>query len=439
MANVTKRQNKAGEPSYLIRVYLDQEANGKQLTKSMTWKPPAGMRPSAADKQAEKEAVLFEERVRRGIVSLDGKTTFKEYADRWMEMSKLAPKTREQYTNLLRRINAAIGHIPLEKLRVDHLQLFFKNLREDGVKSTGSYAISTKLDEYRKAVGLTQRKLCEMSGVAVMTIVTASRGKRISIKTAQKLCDALEQPLETLFEVQAETGRLSDRTIKHHYTVLSAILAGAKKARIIPHNIASEFMNAPKVQRTEAKFLSDDEAQAFLEALLDEPDIRIKTALILDLFTGLRRGELCGLSWPDIDYENKVIRIRRASQYVSGMGIIEVPTKNDFSERDITVSLFVTSALKQYQAWWREYRLLHGDIWKGQKERLFIQEDGKPLFPDTVNFWLTRFAERNGLDHINPHALRHTFITLQIAAGVSKARRKKPRKRWMICCSPKHS
>ena len=91
---------------------------------------------------------------------------------------------------------------------------------------------------------------------------------------------------------------------------------------------------------------------------------------------------------------------------------------NDNEERDITVSLFVTSALKQYQAWWREYRLLHGDIWKGQKERLFIQEDGKPLFPDTVNFWLTRFAERNGLDHINPHALRHTFITLQIAAGV---------------------
>ncbi len=418
MANITKRQNKSGQTSYLIRAYIDEGAGGKQITKSMTWHPPAGMRPSTADKQAEKEAVLFEKRVKSGVISQDGKTRFADYAARWMDTSDLAPKTREQYTHLLRRINQAIGHIPLEKLKVDHLHMFFKNLREDGVKSTGGYAISNNFDEYRKAAGLTQRKLCELSGVAVTTIVTAARGKRVSVETAKKLCAALEKPIETVFTVNAETGRLSDRTIKHHHTVIRAILASAKKARIIPHNVASEFMDAPKAPRTEARYMADDEAQAFLKALLKEPDIRIKTALILDLFTGIRRGELCGLSFSDIDYENKEIRIRKASQYVSGQGIIEVPTKNPSSDRDIAVTPFVLDALKEYHAWWIEYRSMYGDAWKGDKERLFIQADGKPIFPDTINGWLTKFAERNGLAHINPHALRHTFITLQITAGV---------------------
>ena len=71
MANITKRTNKAGAISYLIHVFVEQGAGGKQSTKSMTWKPPQGMRPSAADKQVQREAVLFEERIR--ITFLDNR------------------------------------------------------------------------------------------------------------------------------------------------------------------------------------------------------------------------------------------------------------------------------------------------------------------------------------------------------------------------------
>ena len=140
--------------------------------------------------------------------------------------------------------------------------------------------------------------------------------------------------------------------------------------------------------------------------------------LPLTMFTGLRRGELCGLSWHDIDFDSNLIHVRRASQYISGQGIIEVPTKNRSSERSISVSPFVTSILRQYRIWWVENRFKYGDAWKGEKERLFIQEDGKPIFPDTINEWLRRFTARNDLPSITPHSLRHTFITLQITAGV---------------------
>ena len=418
MANITHRTNKDGSMSYLLRAFIETGANGKQITKSMTWKPPAGMSPTKAEKEAKKQAILFEERVRSGVVSLDGKTKFEDYAGKWMDTAELAPKTREQYGYLLRRINAAIGHLPLEKLRADHLKAFYKNLRENGVKDSGCFATSINFEEHRRAAGLTQIKLREMSGVAVTTIVNAARGKRVSVDTAKKLCAALDKRLEAVFIIDGDTGKLSDKTIRHHHTVICSILSSAKKARVIPHNVASEFMEAPKLPRTEARHMTDDEAKLFLDKLLNERDIRVKTALVLDLFTGLRRGELCGLSWPDISFADNTIHIRRASQYVSGHGIIEVNTKNRSSDRSITVSPFVMSLLKQYRAWWSEYRLRLGDIWKGDRERLFIQEDGKPIFPDTINGWLKKFTERNSLTYMNPHALRHTFITLQITSGV---------------------
>lgn len=54
----------------------------------------------------------------------------------------------------------------------------------------------------------------------------------------------------------------------------------------------------------------------------------------------------------------------------------------------------------------------------GKDERLFIQDDGRPLFPSTIIFWLKRFIKENDLPYLTPHGLRHTFVTLQIASGV---------------------
>ena len=74
--------------------------------------------------------------------------------------------------------------------------------------------------------------------------------------------------------------------------------------------------------------------------------------------------------------------------------------------------------LREYKQWWMDYRNNLSDYWKGDEDRLFIQADGKPIFPDTINFWLTRFCMKNGFAHIHPHGLRHTFISLKLANGV---------------------
>ena len=258
----------------------------------------------------------------------------------------------------------------------------------------------------------------ELCGVSHETVSKACKGGHVSIRSAQKISAGLGVELPALFKVTKGTDTLSARSIWHYHKLIRAILAGAKQARIIPHNVASEHMDAPKLPRDEARYLSDEEAKAFLVAVQGEPDIRIKTALTLELFTGLRRGELCGLSWPDIDFTTHTVHVRRASQHITGQGVIEVPTKNKSSARSVTVPPFVTALLSEYRRWWLEYRLSMGDLWNGDKERLFIKANGSPIFPGTINHWMRGFIERNKLPYVTPHDLRHTFASLQLAAGV---------------------
>ncbi|MDL2254490.1 tyrosine-type recombinase/integrase [Ruminococcaceae bacterium OttesenSCG-928-I18] len=83
-----------------------------------------------------------------------------------------------------------------------------------------------------------------------------------------------------------------------------------------------------------------------------------------------------------------------------------------------TIPAFISELLGQYRKWWIEKRLMWGSSWQGDKERLFVQDDGKPINPDTINFWMNKFLEKHDFPHITPHSLRHTFTTLQITAGV---------------------
>lgn len=412
MPTIQKRND-----TYRIRVSAGYDSVGKQIMKSMTWKPAPGMTQKQIEKELDRQAVLFEEKVKSGQY-MDGNVKFAEYASIWLENAQLAPATRSQYEDLLKRINAAIGHIRMDRLQAHHLESFYKNLREDGIKERGGYAISSKLAPFLKEKALSREKAAKITGVSAATIGTANLGRHISIESAEKIAKAFNMKVEELFIIHSKTTGLSDKTILHHHRLISAILGKAKKDHIISANIAAEYTEVPKVRRKEPPHLDDIQAKEMVILLLNEKDIRVKTALMLLLYSGLRRGELCGLSWSDVDPERGLIHVMRASQYQEGVGIVEVPTKNDESVRAVKLPPFMFELLGQYKKWWLEQRLANGDKWKGEKERLFIQEDGKPINPDTINLWLDRFTSQHDFPHITPHGLRHTFATLQIAGGV---------------------
>lgn len=397
---------------------------------------PENLTTKQIEKELQRQIIIFEESVKKGTC-FDSNTRFAEYAEIWLENNKppiLAPKTYIRYQSLLKNINAAIGEIKLVKLQSHHLQEFYNNLRENGIKRVGSYAIGIDLRKIMQEKNISRKELAETAGVSASTITAACKlNNHISIESAEKIAQGLDMPLTKVFQVQNETGGLSSKTILHHHRLISAILAQATRDRIVPFNVADRnYMKAPKLDHTEAAFLDDEQIKHVLELLNNEP-IKWKTAMYLLIFSGMRRGELMGLEWSDIDFENRVIHIKRTSQYVQHMGIITKSPKNETSYRTVKLSEFMFDLIREYQQYWLKLRsdmldrwchfitikLADGSTKTVRNDRLFIKEDSTPMNPDSVTDWTSNFVKRNKLPHFSPHSLRHTHATLLIAEGVS--------------------
>ncbi len=172
------------------------------------------------------------------------------------------------------------------------------------------------------------------------------------------------------------------------------------------------------MSRKEANYLEDYEAENVLSKLALEP-IKWKVSTILLIYSGMRRGELMGLEWKDIDFNNHVIHICRTSQYVSSMGIITKDTKNSTSTRTIKLPPEAFTLLEEYHSWWLQTQNDMGDKWQnkieityadGKKEivdndRLFIKDDSTPMNPDSITDWTRNFIEKYNLPKFTPHSL----------------------------------
>lgn len=436
MATVKKHIAKNGSVTYYIRCYDGYDSKGKQIEHSTKWKPDPNMTPKQIEKELQRHVVLFEESIKKGT-NFDSDTRFAEYAEKWLENNRppvLAPKTYNRYVSLLKNINIAIGEIKLCKLQSHHLQEFYNNLRENGIRKTGSFATSDTLRDIMKMKNISRNKLADKSGVSRTTITSVCKtGGRISIESAEKIAYALKMPVNKVFNINSDTGKLSSKTILHHHRLISTILAQATRDRLVPFNIADKnYMKAPKLERKEADFLDDEQVKIVLELLDNEP-IKWKTALYLLIFSGMRRGELMGLEWNDIDFENHVIHIHNTSQYVQGMGIITKCPKNDASHRTIKLSDMMFSLLEEYHNYWLklredladkwqyfiEIKLADGSVKNIRNDRLFIKDDSTPMNPDSLTDWTKKFVKRNKLPHFSPHSLRHTHASLLIASGVN--------------------
>ncbi len=434
MATVKKYISKTGEVSYNIRAYAGYDRYGRQIEKRMTWKPDPQMGEKAVQKELERQVFLFEEKIRQNKV-FDTNTTFEQFALTWLNNNRppqLAPKTFERYAEMLENINMAIGNIKLINLQSQHLQAFYANLRESGMNNRDNYAVENGLAKYMKENKLTNAGLAQICGISASTVSKAVHG-RTSIETAYKLADALEMPTEKLFKIHYSDKGFSEKTILSHHRLISVILRQATIDRLIPYNIATrDYIRAPRVQRKESVFLDDVEVGRVITALQQEP-LKWRTAMELLIYSGMRRGELMGLEWKDVDFENKQLHIYRTSQYVSGLGIITKSTKNISSERTIRLPDAVFDTLTEYCTQWHEKKLRMGDKWKNdieikymdgktecvENDRIFIKSDSTPMNPDSITSWTERFVQRHDLPKFSPHSLRHTNASLLIANGVN--------------------
>lgn len=212
-----------------------------------------------------------------------------------------------------------------------------------------------------------------------------------------------------------KVGRLSEASILYHHRVLSTMFADAVRWGVLAASPLAKI-EPPRARPQQAA--SYDEAQvAALLAALDSEPLQYRTMVMLALATGLRRGELVGLEWGDVDFAAGTITVQRAVCYVPGRGLFTKEPKTASSRRTLSVPPSVMALLKQHRAAQLENRLQVGDLWKGS-DRVFCTWDGAPIHPDTISSWWPDFLRRHGLPHIKFHALRHTSATLLIAQGV---------------------
>lgn len=412
MANIQKRGD-----SYTIRVSAGYDAEGKQVIKTMTWKPPAGMSAKKAEREARHEAELFEEMVRNGMVA-GGKQKFAEFVERWFTdhaETQLRPRTVARYRSMMDRILPAIGYMYLDKIQPAHLMDFYKSLTAS-TKRVDKYCCELDMKVYLKNKGITKENFAKLAGVSVTTMSSIYQRKNVNKSSAEKIAAALDEPLDELFSPVDSESVLSPKTIQNYHRLLSSIFNSAVKWQLIVAN-PCDRVDPPKSKRAKIVYLDADEAIHLIELLASAP-IYYRTAIIVLLFTGMRRGELLGLEWRDIDFSKSLISISRSQLYLPERGLFEDETKNESSERVIKVSKTVLKALMDLHAWQMEQSFSLSDAWAGSN-KVFTGADGDDMRPDTLTNWFRDFIASTDLPPIHLHSLRHTNATLAIANGVA--------------------
>lgn len=213
-----------------------------------------------------------------------------------------------------------------------------------------------------------------------------------------------------------ETAPLSAKTVKNVHGVLHGALRQAVINRYIPLNPADgDFCKLPKAKKQEIKPLDETQITAFLKAIQgnDFEDIFIVT-----LFTGLRQGEVLGLTWDCVDFKNSILTINKQMQLhqESGMKAYQlVPTKNS-KARSITAAPFVMAQLKRHKVTQAEQRLLAGELWH-QSDLVFTDALGNHLTKPTLYRAFKKAAAAIGRPDARFHDLRHSYAVAAIRSG----------------------
>lgn len=412
MATIEKRGK-----SYKIIVSKGYDITGKQLRERMTWTPSPGMTPRQIEKELNRQATLFEEQVRytntaNGNIRLVDFTDlfFKNYAN-----TNLKAKSVHSYKERMARTNLALGHIKLKDLKPGHIASFYSNLQEEGMRGKELAQINIDFSEWMKERITNPTALARQTGISVWSFNCLKKGQPIAKKNAETIATALGIPYKDLFSTIRDLTPLKAGTIHTYHRILSAVLFRAVKWGYIKENPASRA-DLPSIANRRASYLDEPDARRLLELLRDEP-IKWRAIMTFDLLSGLRRGELAGLRWQDVDPENQTITICQTSNYIPTKGIYVDTPKTATSNRPLRLSRSAFLLLEEYKQWQDTQMQKLGDAWEDKDGRVFTTDSGAPLFPDSISQWFTKFVKRSGLPKVTVHSLRHTYASLMIAEG----------------------
>ncbi|MFC8490979.1 tyrosine-type recombinase/integrase [Streptomyces sp. NPDC057235] len=213
------------------------------------------------------------------------------------------------------------------------------------------------------------------------------------------------------FLVQLEK-RTTAATAKESHRVLRTALTAACREELITRNVAT-LVEPPRSKARELSPWSLDETLDFLAASRRDP---LYAAFVLAIAMGLRRGELIGLRWADVDLDRRVLYVRQQIQRRRGVLYDDDPKGR--RRRAVPLPAMCIAPLRWHRMRQNDQRARAGEQWKGS-DYVFTTRTGSPVEPRNVYRSFTRVAASAGLRVIRLHDARHGCATLLTAAGVA--------------------
>lgn len=346
-----------GNGSWEIKFDLGRDPlTGKRITKYVTFR--------GTKRKAQEELTRLLAQRNEGTYVEPTKMTVGQYLHHWLETDidrRVASRTAARHRGIVEKnIIPKLGHVPVRKLTPVHIEAFEAELQREGwVKARA------------------QKKLAE----GEVALPLPKRG-------------------------------LSAQTVLHVHRTLSQALGHAVRVGVLFKNPARQ-VKPPRPPAREIKILAKDEIGTVINA---SKGSYLYVPVLLAVTTGMRRGELLGLRWSDVDLDASTLTINQSLERVKGKFVFKAP-KTRTSRRTISLPAMTVEALRAHYKAQLEQRLKLG-LGRDPRGLVFSRPTGEPLDPDALSKSFSRLVSAAEVTRITFHGLRHTHISHLLMDGV---------------------
>jgi integrase len=207
---------------------------------------------------------------------------------------------------------------------------------------------------------------------------------------------------------------LAPKTVRNIHAFVHRALVDAVNWKYITDNPASR-VKPPRRPRTGRQVWQTEEIQKFLLSVRDD---RFAALFLLELTTGIRRGQVCGLKWSAIDLDVGKITIHDNRVVVGGQALDKAGGKTRNADKTISIDRATVAALRRWRELQDSEREFFGSDYPSHGY-VFTYQDGRPAHPDSIRQRFDRLAAAASLPRITFHDLRHSYATGALRAGVS--------------------
>ena len=212
--------------------------------------------------------------------------------------------------------------------------------------------------------------------------------------------------------LQREKG-LSPKTIKNVHGVLHRALTQAQKMGYIRLN-PLEAVTLPRIEKAQIKPMEDDDLTRFLKEIKGNP---YELVFFVTVFTGLRQGEILGLTWDCVKFEKNTLYINKQHGKIKGGKTYVFSSLKNDKPRMIVAADGVMDVLRKQKARQQRWAELAGDGWNNEDNLVFTTELGRYLSNQTVYLAFKKVVRALGMENVRFHDLRHTFAVNSLKAG----------------------